>query len=103
MRGFRENYDHFQKAGAEILEISCDNMPVQKAWADSLDGVPFPILSDFWPHGDTALAYDVFNPDRGGARRSIFLIDEEGVIRYSEVFVSGIPKSEDVLAELAKF
>ena len=108
MRGFRANYDKFQAANTEIVEISCDSVPVQVAWIKSMgehvdyDGVPFPVASDFWPHGEVSRLYDVFNEQRGNSRRSIFIIDGEGVIRWSNVYTDSIPGSEELLQEIGK-
>ena len=68
----------------QVLGISVDHVPCLQAWADSLEGISFPLLSDFWPHGAVAEKYDVFRED-GTSERAIFLIDEEGVIRYKKV------------------
>ncbi len=108
MRGFRANYDKFVALNTEIIEISADSVPVQKAWAASMkedgsdeDGqVPFPIASDFWPHGEVIKAFDVFNEDTGKAKRSVFIIDGEGVIRWSNVYTDSIPASGELLHEI---
>ena len=106
MRGFRANYEKFQAAGAEIIEISCDSLAVQKAWTASMndddlpDGVPFPVASDFWPHGEVSRAYDVFNDERGNSRRSVFIIDAEGIIRWSNIYTDSIPASGEILHEI---
>ncbi len=85
-----------------MLEISVDNVPSQKAWADSLGGIDFPLLADFHPKAEVAKTYGVYNEDRGTAMRSVFLIDENGVIRDSEVFPQGmIPNATEVLKKLA--
>jgi alkyl hydroperoxide reductase subunit AhpC len=87
---------------AEVIEISVDNVPSQNAWAEKLGGIEFPLLADFHPKGAIAKAYGVFNEDRGVAMRSVFLIDENGVIRNSEVFPQGmIPNATEVLKNLA--
>ncbi len=49
-----------------------------------MGGINYPLLSDFWPHGEVALRYGVLRPD-GRAQRSIFIIDREGIIRYIDV------------------
>ena len=49
----------------EILQISADPVPSLKAWAEQLGGLPFPLLSDYWPHGAVGKAYGVFNDERG--------------------------------------
>lgn len=106
MRGFRANYEEFRAANTEIIEISCDSLAVQKAWVASMgegdeDGeVPFPVASDFWPHGEVSRAYDVFNDERGNSRRSVFIIDTEGMIRWSNVFTDSLPASGELLNEI---
>jgi alkyl hydroperoxide reductase subunit AhpC len=73
----------------------------QKVWAEQLGNIPFPMLSDFWPHGAVGSAYGVFNAERGTDRRSVFLIDAQGVIRHSHVYEPGtIPESKDLLERL---
>ncbi len=48
-----------------------------RAFADA-DGLNFPLLSDFWPHGEVARAYDVFDEERGCPRRSSYVVDKRG-------------------------
>ena len=70
-------------------------------WAEQFDGVPFPLLSDYWPHGAVGRAYGVFNEERGMDVRSVFLLDAQGIIRYSHIYVPGtIPESKDLLPRL---
>ena len=47
------------------------------------DGLNFPLLSDFWPHGEVAGAYDVFDEGRGCARRSSYIVDKAGSVRWA--------------------
>ncbi len=102
MSGFRENYAQFQALGVEILQISADPVPSLKAWADQLGGLPFPLLSDFWPHGAVGKAYGVFNDERGMDARAVFLIDAAGVVSHSHVYAPGtVPESADLLARFA--
>lgn len=68
----------------QILAISVDNTASQKAWASSLGGIHYPILSDFWPHGAVALKYGVLR-DEGYSERAVFVIDKAGIIRYADV------------------
>ena len=78
-------------------------MPSLKGWADFLGGVPFPLLSDFWPHGAAGKAYGIFNEERGMDKRAAYVVDAQGVIRYAKVYPQGtIPTSEELLAELRK-
>ena len=59
-------------------------MFAHRAWADR-EGYEFPLLSDFWPHGQVARAYGVFDDEKGVSRRGTFIIDGGGVIRWSVV------------------
>lgn len=101
MTGFRENFDQFKALNVEILQISADPVPSLKAWAEKVGGLPFPLLSDFWPHGVIGKAYGVFNEERGMDARSVFLVDAQGVIRHSHLYAPGtIPESKDLLERL---
>jgi peroxiredoxin len=85
------------------LQISADPVPSLKAWAEQLGGLPFPLLSDYWPHGAIGKAYGVFNDERGMDKRSAFLVDDKGVIRFVKVYEPGtIPESKDLLEQLRK-
>jgi peroxiredoxin len=66
----------------EVLGISCDPMFALRELADR-DGLEFPLLSDFWPHGAVASAYGVFDEEKGCARRSTFVVDRAGVVRWA--------------------
>jgi len=75
----RDDYSEFTDAGVQVLACSCDSPFAQKQWA-AQQGYQFPVLSDFWPHGEVARAYGVFNEERGCAIRATFLIDTAGVV-----------------------
>ncbi len=76
-------------------------MPSLKVWAEQFGGVPFPLLSDYWPHGAIGKAYGVFNEERGMDKRSAFVLDGTGIIRYSKVYEPGtIPESKELLEQL---
>ena len=87
----------------EILQISADPAPSLKGWAEKLGGVPFPLLSDYWPHGAVGTAYGIFNEERGMDKRAAYVVDAKGVVRYAKVYPQGtIPESPELLAELRK-
>lgn len=65
-----------------VVGVSCDSMPALRVFAET-EGFDFPLLSDFWPHGVVASSYGVFDDERGCAMRASFLVDAEGVIRWS--------------------
>ena len=60
----RDDPSAFQTSEAQVLAISCDTRHAQKQWAEA-QGFTFPVLSDFWPHGEVAKAYGVFNEALG--------------------------------------
>ena len=74
------HHDEFAAAGVSVLGVTVDSTFALKAWAERED-VVFALLSDFWPHGETARAYGVFREDVGFADRVSFLIDAAGVIQ----------------------
>ena len=80
----RDDLADFQNDDVQILAISADHPYALKAWSEA-QGFDFPLLSDFWPHGEVAKAYGVFNESRGMAVRGTFLVDEDGVVRFAEV------------------
>ena len=65
--------------------------------------MPFPLVSDYWPHGAAGKAYGIFNEERGMDKRAAYVIDAKGVVRYAKVYPQGtIPTSDELLAELRK-
>ncbi len=75
----RDDIADYEAAGVQVLAVSCDSVPAQKIWAEQ-KGWTFPVLSDFWPHGETARAYGVFNEERGCANRATFLVGTDGTV-----------------------
>ncbi|MGX7680521.1 peroxiredoxin [Jatrophihabitans sp. DSM 45814] len=79
-----KNLDLFANDDVQVVSISIDSAYSHKVFAQR-DGLDFPLLADFWPHGAVASAFGVFNADIGVANRGTFLIDKAGIIRFSEV------------------
>jgi glutaredoxin len=88
--------DRFEGVHAQVLGVSVDSVPCLKAWADSLGGITYPLLSDFYPHGQVAQLYDVFRSE-GHSERAIFVIDKRGLIRYVDVHAIDEQPDNDVL------
>jgi mycoredoxin-dependent peroxiredoxin len=84
----RDNIGVFDAAGTRLLVVSCDPMYALRAWAEQ-EGYGFDLLSDFWPHGEVATAYGVFDAERGRALRGSFLVDADGVVRWAVVNPAG--------------
>jgi peroxiredoxin len=89
----RDELADYTDANVQVLGLSVDSPFALKAWADQ-QGYEFPLLADFWPHGEVATAYGVFNDKAGLALRGTFLIDTEGVVRYTEVNQPGEPRDQ---------
>jgi glutaredoxin len=86
----------------QVLGISVDSKPCLVAWANSLGGISYPLLADFWPHGTAAKKYGVLQDD-GRSERAIIIIDREGLIQYIDVHdIDEQPSNEVLFAELAR-
>jgi peroxiredoxin len=90
----RDDLSAFQNDNVELLAVSCDSMFTQRVFAEK-EGYNFPVLADFWPHGAVAQAYGIFDEVRGCALRGTFVIDKEGIIRWSVVNGLGDARSND--------
>ena len=68
-----------------------------------MGNIPYPILSDFYPHGRVAQLYGIFNEETGTSRRAVIVVDKQGTIRFKRVYASaGDINTADVLAEVDK-
>ena len=84
------------------MGVSTDPRPSLVAWAQSLGGITYPLLSDFHPHGAVTQQYGVFDAERGMAKRAIVIVDREGVVRYIDVHAIGEqPDEEQIFEQLA--
>jgi len=80
----RDDIDGYQNDDVQVLAISCDPMFSLRAWADD-QKYDFPLLSDFWPHGEVSQRYGVFDERAGKSVRGSFLVDRNGVLQWSVV------------------
>jgi mycoredoxin-dependent peroxiredoxin len=94
----RDSFPESEREDVELLTVSVDSVYVHRTWAET-EGYEFGLLSDFWPHGEVAKAYGVFDDERGLATRGTFIIDKDGVVRWKVVHT--IPQARD-LAEYKK-
>jgi peroxiredoxin len=79
--------------GAEVLAVSCDHMFSNRAFADAQE-LEFSVLSDFWPHGEVARAYGIFDAEVGVAKRGTYVLDGSGAVRWK--VVQGIGEARDL-------
>jgi mycoredoxin-dependent peroxiredoxin len=83
-RDLQENLESFRNAETDVVFVSCDTSAARQAWREQL-GAEYTFASDFWPHGEAAKAYGVFDDPTGVALRGTFLIDKSGTVVWSLV------------------
>ncbi len=93
LRAMRDDFPEVTRDDVELLTVSVDSMFTHRAWADA-EHFNFGLLSDFWPHGDVARSYGVFDDGRGLATRGTFIIDKAGVVRWK--VLNPIPQARDI-------
>jgi peroxiredoxin len=100
----RDRSADFATDDVQFLGISCDTPASLKVFAEQ-EGLQYPLLSDFWPHGAVSQTYDSFFPERGFSLRGTFIIDKQGILRWSVVNSPGDARNSDeyktALAELS--
>lgn len=102
LTGFRDRLGDFETADTTLVAISCDPIYSQRAFADR-DGIFFPLLADYWPHGAVASAFGVFDDEQGCPTRSSFVIGKDGLISWAVHNEIGEARDLDVqAAQLAR-
>jgi mycoredoxin-dependent peroxiredoxin len=97
----RDQSGDYDNADTVTLSISCDPIHSLKPFA-AQESLTHSLLSDFWPHGAVSQAYGVFLEDKGFATRGTFVIDKQGIVRWSVVNGPGDARnSDDVRKALA--
>ncbi|WP_129309373.1 peroxiredoxin [Streptomyces sp. L2] len=89
----RDNLPKLADRDTQLLAVSNDSIHTLRVFAEQ-EGLEYPLLSDFWPHGNVSRAYGVFDEDKGCAVRGTFIIDKEGVVRWT--VVNGLPDARDL-------
>jgi peroxiredoxin len=89
----RDEFPEVSRDDVELLTVSVDSTFTHRAWADA-EQFSFGLLSDFWPHGDVAKSYGIFDEAKGIATRGTFIIDKAGVVRWK--VVNPIPQARDI-------
>jgi peroxiredoxin len=81
---YQNELDEFAKYNAQVIGISVDSLYSHGAWA-AVRGITFPLLSDFNPKGEVARRYKVMRASDGFTERALYVIDRDGIIRYSHI------------------
>ena len=100
---FRQHNSQFEEKGAQVLGIGCDSQHSHRVMSVSLGNIPYPLLSDFHPIGQTTRLYGLWNEDRGTSNRAVVIVDKDGIIRYKREYAPPTtPDPTEILAEVAK-
>ncbi len=87
MCDIRDTWSTYQGLDTNVVVITCHPGSTNRVWA-SQNGYQFPILADYWPHGEVSRLYDSFDEKYGYSKRTTYILDSEGIIR--DVFASDV-------------
>jgi peroxiredoxin len=97
---YNEILPEFERHGAQLLGISVDGVWCHKAFTESRN-LRFPLLADFEPKGAVARRYGVYREGEGITERALFVLDHDGIIRWSYVSPIGVnPGADGILRAL---
>ena len=97
---FNQLLPEFQRLNAEVIGISVDGVWCHLAFSKEKN-LKIPLLTDFEPKGEVAKKYGVYRQKDGIAERALFLLDKDGIIRYSYVSPIGVnPGADGILKAL---
>jgi peroxiredoxin len=98
---YQQEIDEFERRRARVVGISVDSLYSHGAWA-AVRGIEFPLLADFHPKGDAARRYHVYREEDGFSERALYVVDGDGIIRYSHVspFLHHVPDIYELFAAL---
>jgi len=100
--GYNIIKDLFDEHDATLLGITVDSIPTLFSWTNQMGKLWFPVLSDFWPHGQVAEKFGILRTD-GTSERALFVIDKKGIIRYIDVHdINERPPLENLVKALEK-
>jgi peroxiredoxin len=88
MAGYEAEQPRLTRHDAQVLGISADAVPPKAAWAKSLGGLSYDLLSDFFPHGAVAEQYGVLRPE-GFPERAVFIVDKNGTVVFAKRYDLG--------------
>ena len=103
MPAYEADLERFEGYDAQVLGISVDSVPCNTAWAKSLGGLTYDLLSDFEPKGEVARKFGAYRQNDGISERALFIIDKEGKIAYKDIHdISDQPDNENLFEVLRK-
>jgi peroxiredoxin len=97
---YQEVLPEFRRFDAELLGISVDGVWCHLAFAKDRN-LHFPLLADFEPKGEVARAYQVYRATEGTSERALYVIDADGIVRWSHISPVGVnPGADGILRAL---
>ncbi len=97
MPAYEADLERFTGYDAQVLGISVDSVPCNTAWAKSLGGLSYDLLSDFNPKGEAARSFGAYRDADGISERALFVIDKEGKFAYVDIHdIGDQPDNEDL-------
>ena len=97
MPAYEADLERFTGYDAQVLGISVDSVPCNVAWAKSLGGLSYDLLSDFNPKGEAAKAFGAYREADGISERALFVVDKEGKLAYVDIHdIGDQPDNEDL-------
>ena len=103
MPAYEADLERFKGYDAHVLGISVDSVPCNAAWAKSLGGLSYDLLSDFEPKGEVARKFGAYRAADGIAERALFIVDKEGKIAFKDIHnIADQPDNEELFEVLRK-
>jgi peroxiredoxin len=97
---YNEMREEFDEYGAQVVGISVDGAWCHRAFAQAKH-VHFPLLADFEPKGEVSKRYGAYDSEYGTSKRALFVIDGDGIIRWSYLSPVGVnPGADGILKAL---
>lgn len=90
----------FASRDAKVFGVSADSVHTNRAYAESMGGLDYPLLSDWNPHGKWTQEFGIFLPDSGCPSRSTVIIDKHGIVR--DVHTNPIGEDRDFTLTLQR-
>ncbi len=103
MPAYEADLERFEGYNAQVLGISVDSVPCNTAWAKSLGGLTYDLLSDFEPKGEVARLFGAYRQEDGISERAIFIVDKEGKLVFKDIHdIADQPDNEELFEVLRK-
>ncbi len=98
MRLLEENHLCFDELNTVALGVGVDSVPSNKAWAEAMDITSTRLLSDFWPHGETAKSYGILRDMDDFSERANIIIDEEQKVIFAKAYpIFQLPDFDEII------